>query len=553
MQDDLRGLIEGDVRCDDLTSRLYATDAGPFESPPHGVVWPRSTEDIVTCFKYAEEKKIPLHPRGAGSGKAGGALGPGLVLDTTRYMKRILRIDEESILVQSGAVLFRLNETLRESQRRFFAPDPGFAPTTTIGSVLASDGAGPHWLRHGSPRDHLLGLQVVLSDGEVLELENKPQNGPAVSEPQARLARDVRNILEPRLSEIERERPLHSPDRTGYRLEGVLGKAGKTPPANETGESNPAASSSPLHASSLASPGSNGVNLARLIVGSEGTLALITEARLRTVPLPSAEGGVLFLFDSLEKATRTIPSLLQHDPGRCDLLDRRKINMVREWDKRFQPLLTQESEAVLFVEVDGEARQDVEDRLQEMVEDIHFREHLCFRSQIASNPGELAIFRELFRKGELALARMPVSVKTISLFDEIAVPTETLPAFLIRIQNLFKRNEMTASYSGHLGHGNLRVQPILGVAHGTGGAFLARLAEEVFEAVVRQGGTIGCSGVCGLASTRFLPLQHENLMPLFRQIKELFDPKNLLNPGKVIPGDDRDWDEHLRSSFRGKK
>ncbi len=529
MQDDLRGLIEGDVRCDDLTSRLYATDAGPFECAPLGVVWPRSTDDILACFKYAGEKKISLHPRGAGSGKAAGALGPGLVLDMTRYMKRILRIDGESVLVQPGAVLFCLNETLRESRRRFFAPNPGFAPTTTIGSVLASDGAGPHWLRYGSPRDHLLGLQVVLPSGEVLELENKPQNGLTVSESQARLAREVRNILQPWLPEIERERSLRCPDRTGYRLEGVLSKAGENP------------------------PDSNGVNLARLIAGSEGTLALITEARLRTVSLPSAEGGVLFLFDSLEKATRAVPPLLQHAPGRCDLLDRRKINMVREWDKRFQPLLPQESEAVLFVETDGEARQDIEDRLQEMVENIHFREHLCFRSQIASNPEELAVFRELFRKGELALARMPVSVKTISLFDEIAVPTETLPGFLIQIQNLFKRNEMMVSYSGHLGHGNLQVQPILGVAHGQGGAFLARLADEVFEAVVLQGGTIGCSGVCGLASTRFLPLQHKNLMPLFRRIKELFDPKNLLNPGKVIPGEDENWDEHLRSSFRGKR
>ena len=139
LQDDLRGLIEGEVRCDETTLHLFATDASLFTMRPAGVVWPKSTKDVVACVNYAAEKKLSIHPRGAGTGRGGGALGAGLVLDFTRFMRRLIRVDDEIIVVQPGAIRSRINTMLRRTHDRMIGPDGGFAPATTLGSWYACD------------------------------------------------------------------------------------------------------------------------------------------------------------------------------------------------------------------------------------------------------------------------------------------------------------------------------------------------------------------------------------------------------------------------------
>ena len=151
IQDDLRGLIAGDVRGDDVFLQLFASDAGVHEIRPLGVVRPRSTSDVVACLQYAAEKQIPVHPRGAGTGSAGGALGPGLIVDLSKYLRRVVYTDEETVRVQCGLVHERLEAHLAE-RGRTFPPDPTSSSVTTIGSVIAVDAAGSRWLKHGSAR-----------------------------------------------------------------------------------------------------------------------------------------------------------------------------------------------------------------------------------------------------------------------------------------------------------------------------------------------------------------------------------------------------------------
>src|SRR3954470_15099028 len=185
IEEDLRGLVQGEVRCDDVFTQLYSTDASIYELRPLGVVRPRSLADVVAIVRYAAENHLPIHPRGAGTGLAGESLGRGLVVDFSRYFRRIVTDEGNRIRVQPGIVLENLNRYLRQSGR-LFGPDPAMRSVTTMGSVVAIDAGGSHWPRYGSARRHVKELQAVLADGTVVragrhstnrETNGAPQNG----------------------------------------------------------------------------------------------------------------------------------------------------------------------------------------------------------------------------------------------------------------------------------------------------------------------------------------------------------------------------------------
>ena len=277
IQADLRGLIAGDVRCDDIFLQLYAGDASVYAIRPLGVVCPRSVGDVSACLRYASEKKIPIHPRGSGSDTAGGALGPGLVLDFSRYLRRIVHASGEMVRVQPGLVHERLNAHLAR-HGRLFGPDPSLGETTTVGSMLAVDGAGSHWLRYGTASRHLLGLQVVLADGQILEVGREPlDDGAAVgAHPRKRqIVHDLSALIRSKAELIEEARPDTVVNRAGYRLWEVLDD--------------------------------DSLDLARLLSGSEGTLAVMTEITVNLVPRPEYTGLVLLEFADAHAALAAVP------------------------------------------------------------------------------------------------------------------------------------------------------------------------------------------------------------------------------------------------------
>ena len=267
IQDDLRGLVRGDVRCDDLFVQLYASDASIYQIKPLGVVRPRSTADVAACVQYASEQRIPMHARGAGTGLAGESLGGGLVIDFSRYMRRVLRTDPDHVRVQPGVVLAKLNEHLLPFGR-IFGPDPAMSQVTTMGSVIAIDASGSHWLQYGSARRHVESLEVVLSDGTVMEA--RPRTAHALRRRGARFTqagagRQVAELLRQNAELIARRQPRTLVNQCGYQLSDVLGDA---------------------H-----------LDMGRLLSGSEGTLAIITEATVSTHALPRFSGVGLLFFE----------------------------------------------------------------------------------------------------------------------------------------------------------------------------------------------------------------------------------------------------------------
>ncbi len=520
IQEDLRGLIAGDVRCDDLFCQLFSSDGSIYEIRPLGVVRPRSTADVAACVQYAADNHISLHARGAGSGMAGESLGAGLVLDFSKYLRRIVRSDADSVRVQPGIVLERLNAHLRQ-RGRLLGPDPANAAVTTIGSMIAIDASGSRWLKYGSMRRYVRSLQVVTADGQAMEFGREPiVNGVSIdSNPRKReLINRLSAILAASADAIRQHQPRSPLKRCGYNLADVLDD--------------------------------QWLDLAGLMVGSEGTLGLITEATLQTQSLPRHRGVVLLLYETLEKAARSIALILPWCPAACELMDRRHLSLARESEVRFDLLIPAEAEAALLVEFEGDEPQEIRHRMAGMIDAVRQQSRLAFGSRQAFDQDETELFLKLPSRAMPLLYRLKGPTRPVPVVEDMSVPPEILPDFLVRTQNVLKRRQVTASLLCHAGHGQMHIQPFLDLDDPDDVQRMRLMAEELYEEVFSVGGTIGGERAYGLSRTQFLSRQAGPLYESLRQIKQIFDPQNILNPGKIISDDAEQMTRNLRPPLR---
>ncbi len=469
-------------------------------------------------MQYAAENEIPLHARGAGTGLAGESLGPGLVLDFSHSMRRILACDRDTVRVQPGVVLSQLNRFLAE-RGRIFGPDPASATVSTMGSVIALDGAGSHWLQYGSAGDAIVSLQLVLADGSVVEagthaVDEAASEDPHVARRQA-LVRDIANVVNREQAAIDQYSPKTQIDRSGYRLRGVL------------------------HDGRL--------NLARLVSGSEGTLAMITEATVRTHPVPNCQGVALLFFDRLESAARGALEIAGMKTSACDMMDRRLLSIARDADVRYDLLIPRDAEAMLLVEVHAESQDEVRQRLQNLVVRIQRRKRLAFDSRLALEAEDVELFWRLVRRVVPGLYGLKGSSRPLPFVEDIAVPPTELPDFLVQMQNVLKAHQVTASLFAHAAHGQLHMRPFIDLASPESVQKMQNVATDLYEKVLEVGGTISGEHGDGLSRSWFLRRQFGPLYDVFAQIKQLFDPHNILNPGKIVAEAPQPLTANLRS------
>jgi anaerobic glycerol-3-phosphate dehydrogenase C subunit len=517
IQEDLRGLITGEVQCDDIARQLYASDASIYQMRPLGVVRPRSTEDVAACVRYCAEHAIPIHPRGSGTGLAGESLGEGLVLDFSRYMRKTLWSDATSVRVQPGLTLGQLNRQLA-TRGRTFGPDPATGEVTTLGSVISVDAAGSHSLRYGQASDYVRSMQVVLSDGTILELGREqlpgfrlpgsaradiPTNPADVR--RRELISQLAGLIRRHGHLIEKCRSKYALDRAGYRLSGLL---------------------TLTH-----------LNLTKLLCGSEGTLALVTEMTLESVPLPRNKAVLLGFFSRLESAARAAYELRQFRPRACDLLDRRLMSLARDTDPRYDTMIPLAAEAALLIETDGENPAAAAAALEQI--HVHLRKgpYGLGGAIHTTDPAECELLWQLSRRVTSTLYRLKGSTRAVPVIEDMAVPPERLAEFLVVLQNTLKKYQVTASLFAHAGHGQLHVRPFLDLSQSQDVRTMRSLAQDVYQQVFAVGGTVSGEHAAGLSRTPFLPLQFGELYTVFREVKRMFDPQNIFNPGKIV-GDD---------------
>ena len=514
---DLRGLLAGEVHCDDVFVQMYSTDASIYEVRPLGVVRPRTESDVVECVRYAHQHGIPISARGAGTGLAGESLGTGLVMDFSHSMRRILHTGTDTVRVQPGVTLAQLNEHLA-TQGRMFGPDPATSAVTTMGSVLAVDASGSHWLQHGSARSHTLGMRVVLDDGEIISVRRESLDqvtrSSKMSKRHHELVTNLAELLNREAEIIEKHQPQSLVNRCGYQLLGVVDD--------------------------------QSLDLCQLLVGSEGTLALTVEAELRTEPISAHRAVSLLMFDRLEQAAVAALMIPPLGATACDLMDRRILALARETDVRFDLLIPEGTEALLVVETQGETESEVRGQLQEIVDRVIARKHLAFDARIAADSDEAELYWSLARHVVPNLYRLIGSNRPLPFVEDMAVPPEILPEFLVKIQNVLKQHHVTASVFSHAGHGQLHVRPFLDLANPQHVQTMQRLAADFYEQVFDVGGTISGEHGDGYSRTPFVAQQYGPVYAVFREIKRIFDPHNIFNPGKVVSDDPDLLTKHLR-------
>ncbi len=588
LQEDLRGVVGGDARCDDLTLQLFSSDGSPYQERPLAVVWPRGVQDVVAVAQYASEKGLSVHMRGSGTSGSGGAIGSGIVLDFSRYMRRVLEIGDDFVRVQPGAVRERVNRMMRLAEGRFFAPSSGHVPTGTIGSILAVDNAGPRWLRYGSPHESVLELKIVSASGEIWDLRpfrarrdygeerlearvmfRKRFLNAALAEANAQsYSRDY--SLFDRQFDAELTQSVGSKDAEFFGLDFFDGYGARSfrsdvareeffkrafgsdaRAAREMVGTRPwadvlrvvrkferfldseQASSSPLRCGyALRDVARDGFDPTRLFTGSEGTLGIIVEAKLASFPISKSNCASILFFDSLEQAARAVPAILTYCPTLCDLLDRRVVSLVRDWDDRFETVFPQTPEAALVLEFDALDETDLRARANEMFQRVR-DEHGSLGGWTAYETGARTLFRDLLRKSSCARARMAPSFQPFPFWDDARVPVDAIPDFLRDVQELFKRERIVYSAGGNVGFGQISIHPILPYSDEEERRTFA-LSDKYEELVLSYGGEIGVAKGNGRVRTAVLPKRFPNLFRAFVQIKDALDPKNRLNPDCVV-------------------
>ena len=528
--EDLAGLFRGELRCDAVSTALYASDGSLHQITPLAVACPRDREDLLTLVKYAAEESLPLIPRGAGSSVGGESLGDGIIVDFSRHMHAIEEIGEQTVRLQPGVVHSQLNRVLAQTGR-CFAPDPSNTTTTTIGSMIALDAAGSHSLRVGSTRDHVVSLDVVLSSGQSFTAEveslnhiNLSPDSPITNGLAAK--RDVVSRIAFLLSHhaelIEARQPANLPrNRAGYFLRGVL---------------------TSLH-----------LHLPRLLVGSEGTLAMFASAVLKTSPLSAHRGAMLISFGSLEGAVRAVAQIAEDRPSACDLLDRRLLTLARETDSRFERLLRADAEAALLVEHVGFSENEVAGKLTTLAKRLGELADSGATAFVARTPEELEFLWSLPHRVVPLLngVRGPNS-SPLPFVEDISVPPQAMEEFVVRMRRVLQRHEVTASLYSHAAAGQLHIRPFLPIPTPHDGPRLEALARDLYHAALSVGGSISGEHGLGLSRTAFLRSQYGELYRVFQEIKHVFDPQNLLNPGKVLSDDPHLTVRHLRPAVEPK-
>ncbi|WP_226023427.1 FAD-binding and (Fe-S)-binding domain-containing protein [Halomicrobium salinisoli] len=535
--DDLRDRIEGEVRFDEYTRGLYATDASAYSVTPVGVVYPRSTADVAATVAYCAERSVPVLPRGGGTSLAGQAVNEAVVLDFTRHMDGVLDVDPEGRTARAevGVTLGELNARLADHDLKF-APDPAWGDKSALGGAIGNNSTGAHSLKYGKTDHYVEACEVVLADGtvttfgEVTLEEARSRAGDGDLE--ARIYDAVVRVVDEEAEDVAAAFPDLKRNVSGYNLDRLLAEAD-----GEFGEADT-------------------INLARLLAGSEGTLAVVTEATISLESVPETKALALLSYPDLVTAMEDVDPILDHDPAAVEVLDDVLLDLAsdtEEFGALVDSLLPAGTGAVLLVEFyaedDAEGRQLVADLLADRVdgevdpeaapgdgaEVLTDDPRRAFHGQEAHGDAERERFWKLRKSGLPILLGRTTDAKHISFIEDTAVPPENLPEFVSDFQDLLADNDTFASFYAHAGPGCLHIRPLVNTKTEAGVEQMAAIADGATDLVVEYGGSVSGEHGDGRARTRWnRKLYGQDVWELFRDLKTTFDPDWLLNPGQVV-------------------
>ncbi len=447
----LEKLLPGTVLSDKEDLVCYGFDASLREGMPLAVVKPDDTRDVSKVAGYAFEHNHPVVPRGAGTGMTGGSVPlKNSIILSLEGMNRILDIDEKNMIacVEPGVINGHLQEQL-EDKGLFYPPDPASMKFCTLGGNVAENAGGPRAVKYGVTKDYVLGLEMVLPHGRVLNTGGKNYK-----------------------------------DVVGY-------------------------------------------DLTRLMVGSEGTLGIITKIFLKIMPLPEEVTTLLCTFSTIEEAARTVSALTSSMiiPRTCEIMDHESIRAIENYKSFGLPL---DADALLLIEVDGSHAAVSNDA--EKIADI------C-----TANNGKVSVADDIYSRNRIWEARRSISqalynIKPSKINEDIVVPRGRVPDMFIELKKISEKHKLIMANFGHAGDGNIHVNIMTDRNDKEEYAKAEKAVRDIFEATIKLEGTISGEHGIGLTKKEFIDMElSEVSIKLMKEVKSVFDPKGIMNPGKIFP------------------
>ena len=517
----LRSLLPGSIRVDEYARALYSTDASIYQVMPHAVVVPRHRDEIQAVVEAAAQFGVPVTARTAGSSLAGQAVGRSIIVDFTKHLDAIVDFDPEksTVTVEPGVVLDRLNAYLKP-HGVLFGPDPASSNRAAMGGIISNNATGSHSICYGMSADHVNAMDVLLSDGSRAHFSNLSASEFSSYAKRPGLEGSIYDGLsglignEENVRIIRENTPRHWRRCGGYNLDRLAPKG-----------------------LSFKMPQQEGLNLARLVSGAEGTLAIIEKMTLDLVPLPKKTALAVVHFDDIVRAMESVQVILEQDPSAVELLDHLGLSMCRQspmWRRKLETFVDGEPNCVLLTEFQGQSDLELENKIEE------FRAFLIRRGvgsgavvPVLSAAGQADVWA-VRKMGLGFLMSVRGDHKPIPFIEDAAVPVQHLAEYVTGVEKFCNGLGLKVAYYAHASAGCIHIRPLVNTKSAQELALLPEIVAFSISMLKGFGGSLSSEHGDGRARSSFnKAFFGDELYGLYAQTKALFDPKGILNPGMV--------------------
>lgn len=525
LPNDLKTVIQGEVLEDEETLDKYSTDASIFNIKPKAVVFPKDSSDIKNLVKFANDHPdVSLTPRSAGTDMSGGAINDSILMDMTKYFNKIIEIGEDFGLTQPG-VYYRDFEIETLKKGLIFPSYPASKMLCTVGGIASNNSAGEKTLSYGQTKDYVESLKIIFSDGNEYEIKSlsKEELDKKIQQNnfEGEIYKRIFELIEENKDIIEKSKPTVHKNSAGYYLWDVYD--------------------------------GNTFNLNKLIVGSQGTLGVITEIKFKLVkPKPQSSLLVIYL-NNLQNLDQIVNEVLRFSPEAFECYDDQTVHYAVSFLKdmlvdfklnsptaiylHFLPEIIQNffnqlPKLVLLANFTGDTTEEVVNaskKAQDAIKQFNLKTKIC------NNPQEAEKFWVIRHESFNLLRHHANHMRTAPFIDDIIVRPEKLPEFLPKLKTIMEKykGSMLYTLAGHIGDGNFHIIPLVDMTKEETRGAIIQLMEEVNELVIQFKGSLTAEHNDGLIRGPFLPeVFGEDMFQLFKEVKEIFDPKNIFNPHK---------------------
>ena len=501
--------VKGDVLVDDYSLGMYATDASIYQIKPIAVVLPVDAQDVKNAIAAAYANKITILPRGAGTSLAGQTVGESMILDFSKYMNRILEINETEkwVRVQPGLARDDLNSVLKPYGLQF-APDPATSSRANVGGMVGNNSSGTKSILYGKTVDHVLEALVVLADGTELHLAGcsakEYERKAAQSNREGEIYRSFKKLVDANIQEVKDRFPKVMRRVGGYNLDEFVA--------------------------------TDQWNLSKLVCGSEGTLATTLELKLNLVDLPPHKSVCVVHFSGVLEAISSVETMLEHKPSAVEILDSTVVQLSKEnlTTKHHCHFIEGAPAAIMIVEFYGDTPEEVLDRPKEMIAQLKAK-NFGYAYPLFPEGEAYEDVWVIRKKGLGLMLGIKGNKKPLAFIEDAGIPAEHLPQYIDEVLKVCRKHGTEAAMYAHASVGVIHVRPILDLRLAEDIERLKRITEDTFELVVKYKGSWSGEHGDGLVRSAYnRRFFGDKLYNVFLEIKKCFDPENLMNPGKIV-------------------